>query len=161
MMVLNGTCRYSIRERCQAFFFNSSRQITDMTTTKKTPKAKIQQYKTETILRHCPLTGVTSSISHWIGTPATSKIFCTDAEISGPIPSPGMRVTVRICDMWRAKPVRRGIAMRVNLFILIDSENLLRGSLFADISETRVADIWFIAPLVRSTERPSLLLQYW
>uniref|UniRef100_A0A6B0UHY5 Putative secreted protein n=1 Tax=Ixodes ricinus TaxID=34613 RepID=A0A6B0UHY5_IXORI len=42
-----------------------------------------------------PLTGVTSTTSHWIGTPAVLKISWTEAEISGPMPSPGMSVTVR------------------------------------------------------------------
>jgi len=39
-------------------------------------------------------TGVTSTTSHSMGTFAAAKIFWTEAEISGPIPSPGMRVTV-------------------------------------------------------------------
>ena len=30
-------------------------------------------------------------------TPAAAKIFCTDADISGPIPSPGISVTVFLC----------------------------------------------------------------
>lgn len=38
-------------------------------------------------------TGVTSTVSHSMGTPATVKIFWTAAEISGPMPSPGIRVT--------------------------------------------------------------------
>jgi len=42
-----------------------------------------------------PLTGVTSTASHWIGAPAASKIFSTLADISLPIPSPGMSVTFR------------------------------------------------------------------
>jgi hypothetical protein len=37
-------------------------------------------------------TGVTSTDSHSMGTLAAAKIFCTEAEISGPMPSPGMRV---------------------------------------------------------------------
>ncbi len=44
------------------------------------------------------LTGVTSTVSHSIGTPAVWKIFCTAAEISGPIPSPGMSVILRTSD---------------------------------------------------------------
>jgi len=43
-----------------------------------------------------PRTGVTSTGSQEIGTWAAAKIFWTAAEISGPIPSPGMRVTVRL-----------------------------------------------------------------
>lgn len=35
-----------------------------------------------------PFTGVTSTDSQLIGTPAASKIFWTLDEISGPIPSP-------------------------------------------------------------------------
>jgi hypothetical protein len=43
-----------------------------------------------------PLTkvGVTSTSSHWIGALAALKMDLTDSAISGPIPSPGIRVTV-------------------------------------------------------------------
>ena len=40
------------------------------------------------------LTGVTSTDSQEIGASAAAKIFWTEAAISGPIPSPGMSVTV-------------------------------------------------------------------
>jgi hypothetical protein len=38
--------------------------------------------------------GVTSTSSHWIGALAALKMDLTDSAISGPIPSPGIRVTV-------------------------------------------------------------------
>ena len=41
------------------------------------------------------LTGVTSTDSQEMGASAAAKIFWTEAAISGPIPSPGMSVTVR------------------------------------------------------------------
>lgn len=44
------------------------------------------------------LTGVTSTVSQSIGTPAAWKIFCTAAEISGPIPSPGISVILRTSE---------------------------------------------------------------
>lgn len=44
------------------------------------------------------LTGVTSTVSHSIGTFAAVKIFWTAAEISGPIPSPGINVIFRTSD---------------------------------------------------------------
>lgn len=44
------------------------------------------------------LTGVTSTVSHSMGTPAVLKIFCTAAEISGPMPSPGIRVIFLISE---------------------------------------------------------------
>lgn len=44
------------------------------------------------------LTGVTSTQSHSIGTFAAVKIFWTAAEISGPIPSPGISVILRTSD---------------------------------------------------------------
>ena len=45
------------------------------------------------ILPSTPLTGVTSTGSHSIGALAASNIFCTLADISGPMPSPGISVT--------------------------------------------------------------------
>ena len=44
------------------------------------------------ICQHFTLTGVTSTLSHSMGTLAALKIFCTAAEISGPMPSPGINV---------------------------------------------------------------------
>lgn len=39
------------------------------------------------------MTGVTSTSSHSIGVLAAAKICLTEREISGPIPSPGIKVT--------------------------------------------------------------------
>lgn len=41
------------------------------------------------------LVGVTGTMSQVMGTFAALKTFCTASEISGPMPSPGMRLTVR------------------------------------------------------------------
>ena len=44
---------------------------------------------------------MTSRVSQSIGAPAASKIFITESEISGPIPSPGIMVTSLFSDRLR------------------------------------------------------------
>jgi hypothetical protein len=50
------------------------------------------------IVPSAPRIGVTSTGSQSIGAPAASNIFITLADISLPIPSPGIKVTFRFCS---------------------------------------------------------------